>query len=687
MNLFSFHPLGVPGVLGRCAACLLAVALLAACTGSEDDDAYAAITSAPFTFSETSPDANVVHVLSNTAWRVSWTPATAAAVVEPAAGSGDGVFRIVDMPRGMTLHFDVSTPDGPTGRPVAVTRSAGQEQYMLELTPPKTLKFDPANPSANVVGVTCNTAWVAEPSSPSLTISPSRGVNDGTITVTGIPAGESHTLTVTAGEGEKAVVRSITVTRDADDVPTKTLYYDNFDKTDIASGWADAGGWENASGEGAQGVCYAARQVRVYNNSYGSQGRYTGASGRNYLQMYFDYDAYFIIRNIRVAGERKFTLRLGAAFRSENCTIAVCGDKGIYKTLAYTGASAYNTWQGVSIDFSLAAPTEKLSILFTTVLPKQSAGVKFDDVKLTTSAAAGQQIDLDRPTYTYAWPEVPQYPANMSDYVIATCKAATVASGQVVRNYTYCYDIRRHQPLWIAHPQHRCYSEGGVERSDNPWAPSPEMTDAQQAIIYPTDGNTNAVVSGEGTGGYQWGRGHMLASSYRGGAGSELNVQTFRSGNVAAQASGANSVFQTLWGAAETKIFDEYVCQDTLYCVSGAYFGDERNTAMDASWINGSGVVGHRPGYAKSCVVPTHFYKLLLRTRSGNTGKAIQQCQPSELQAVGFWFENTDTGSPAVLGTAQMKSVAEIERLTGQTFFPEADPAVKASYNASDWGF
>ncbi|WP_418982110.1 DNA/RNA non-specific endonuclease [Alistipes sp.] len=673
--------------LGCLRAWLPCAALLAlSCSRSVDDDAYAALATVPFDFSETAAETNVVSVLSNTSWQVCWTPATAAAVVEPASGEGNGVFRIVDMPRGATLRFDVCTAAGPTGRPVAVTRRAEAGGYTLSLTPGDVLHFDPNAPAANVIAVGCNTKWVAAPSSPSLVVTPLSGSGDGTIAVTDIPAGESHTLTVTAGEGAEAVVRRITVTREAA-AQTRTLYYDDFDRTDIASGWADAGGWEHAAGDGAGSVGYAVRQVRVYNNAYGSAGRYPAASGCNYMQLYFDYDAYFLIRDIAVQGEQRFTLSLGAAFEAANCTIAVAGDKGFYKELAYTGAPAYNTWQRISVDFSIAAPTERLSILITPVLPKQSSGVKFDDVRLATSASAGQLLDLERPTLSYAWPELPERPADGAGYVIATCYAPTVASRQQVRNYTCCYDIRRHQPLWIAHPQHRCYSEGGVARSDNPWAPSPEMTDAEQAIIYPLGGGTNAVVSGEGNDGYQWTRGHMLASSYRGGAGSELNTQTFRSGNIAAQASADGSVFQMLWAAAESRILDQYVCQDTLYCVSGAYFGDEGKTAMDASWINASNWVGHRAGYAKTVVVPTHFYKLLLRTKNGHTGKAIQQCRPEELQAVGFWFENADAGASTAFGTAQMKSVQEIERLTGQTFFPEVDAAVKAQYNAADWDF
>ena len=182
----------------------------------------------------------------------------------------------------------------------------------------------------------------------------------------------------------------------------------------------------------------------------------------------------------------------------------------------------------------------------------------------------------------------------------------------------------------------------------------------------------------------------MLASSYRGCGDknnpAEINVQTFYSSNIAAQRSG-DCAFQTLWGAAERKIQDNYVCADTLYVVSGAHFANEKITATDANIFSLSSL-------CKTCIVPTHFYKIVLRTKSGSTGKSIQECSASELKAVGFWFSNTDTdeqtgSATPTLGKVHLRSVAEIERLTGNEFdfFPEVPDEVKQSFNPSDWGF
>lgn len=311
----------------------------------------------------------------------------------------------------------------------------------------------------------------------------------------------------------------------------------------------------------------------------------------------------------------------------------------------------------------------------------------------TVKVSPGDQVSPN-PTHEYNWAEMPKKSNSKSDYVYRTHWSTTYTSKQRVRNYSYCYDVRRHSPMWIAHPQHAIYQEGGKTRPDkDPWARDPYLTDSQSAIMYPVDGYTCSLRTYEyGTYGdyYQWQRGHMLASSYRGCGDkynpAEINKQTFYSANIAAQCQN-DSAFQTLWSAAERKIQDSYVCADTLYVVSGAHFANENTTAVDAR-------VDKFPELYKTCIVPTHFYKIILRTKKGNTGKAIQECSADELKAVGFWFENADTdgqtgSATPTLSKVHMRSVDEIEELTGNefNFFPDIPESVEASFNASEWGF
>ena len=71
--------------------------------------------------------------------------------------------------------------------------------------------------------------------------------------------------------------------------------------------------------------------------------------------------------------------------------------------------------------------------------------------------------------------------------------------------------------------------------------------------------------------------------------------------------------------------------------------------------------------------MPTHQFKMALRTKSGSTGKRIQQCTADELQAVGFWIE-TFTDSPETSARAELRRIAVpvsfIEEKMGMTFFP-----------------
>ena len=73
-----------------------------------------------------------------------------------------------------------------------------------------------------------------------------------------------------------------------------------------------------------------------------------------------------------------------------------------------------------------------------------------------------------------------------------------------------------------------------------------------------------------------------------------------------------------------------------------------------------------------------------MRTRDGATGKRIADCKASELKAIGFWVAN-ENGQQ--LGRQLCRSVAEIEKETGFTFFPDADTSVKAQNSPEQWGF
>ncbi len=105
--------------------------------------------------------------------------------------------------------------------------------------------------------------------------------------------------------------------------------------------------------------------------------------------------------------------------------------------------------------------------------------------------------------------------------------------------------------------------------------------------------------------------------------------------------------------------------------VSGVYFANDNTTVTDQS--------------GKTCVVPTNFYRVLMRSKAGDTGKPLWELPADQIQCVGFWFENR--AYPSGKPSANMTSVAEIERKVEFKFFANVPQAPKDTYDKSDWDF
>ena len=143
--------------------------------------------------------------------------------------------------------------------------------------------------------------------------------------------------------------------------------------------------------------------------------------------------------------------------------------------------------------------------------------------------------------------------------------------------------------------------------------------------------------------------------------------ETFYMSNMTPQ---LNRLNQDMWAKLEAKVRVNK-CSDTLYVVTGAYFGSNATTTFD--------------GAGNTVAVPTNYYKVLLRTKTGSTGKAIQDCTDDELISIGFWVEQKSYGNiepPRSICT----TVADIEQKTGFTFFPKVSATVKKQNNPTQWG-
>ena len=319
---------------------------------------------------------------------------------------------------------------------------------------------------------------------------------------------------------------------------------------------------------------------------------------------------------------------------------------------------------------------------------ERSASVKIVSGSASETVAVKQAGAAPHKVYSYA--ELPVLDKSDANCCFGTLYANTVNSKKRVRNYSFCYDTRRHNPVWVAFPMHSIYAEGKGRSKDeagnDPWMQYPGLDIKDQSIIWDIGGDgymywsaSSSILSGG-----SWTKGHLCMSSSRAGAGSELNLQTFYPVNIAPQSNAyaGAGIFGNLWSKTEDLHwqYGSQVCPDTLYVVAGCYYANDDNIEYDAcSWNSLS-------TYSKACVMPTHQYKILLRTKGGNTGKKVQECSASELKAIGFWFDSVlPTGASESISDYAL-SVADIEKRTGITFFPDIPSEVKKEFSTSFWG-
>ena len=284
---------------------------------------------------------------------------------------------------------------------------------------------------------------------------------------------------------------------------------------------------------------------------------------------------------------------------------------------------------------------------------------------LTLTQRAAGFIDYDR-----SWGEQPEYRSDDA-YIYKTYYATFVSNqffpGGKLRNYSVCYDVDRHISHWVAYPIFKKVYETPVLSRVNDFNYDPN----DQLPVIPTRDQQYIGTGGNGRGYGAWGydRGHMLpqASRYNN---YEPNRMTYYGTNMMPQNSTLN---QNIWASLEGKVrgWGGLQTYDTLYVVTGAAFKSTKT--ID----NANGPIA----------VPSHCWKVLLRQR-GNQNRQISQFKADELKTIGFVFTNDDAGAATSIDSA-VRSVKEIEELTGFKFFRNLDPAeadaVKSQKNLADW--
>ncbi len=320
-----------------------------------------------------------------------------------------------------------------------------------------------------------------------------------------------------------------------------------------------------------------------------------------------------------------------------------------------------------------------------------SATIRFSD-GYTNTFRIKQLAKGDNSEYNREWGEQPEYSNSGNANLVHKTYFTTLSNGKRVRNYSICFDTEKKVAHWVAYPIHSSYTNYPNYDADtsggrtNAWAFDDAVTEysatsnSHYTILRYDYTNpkidakyqANIVSGGFGNNslGERLDRGHMLPSASR-LASYQTNAQTFYATNIMPQQSDFN---QKVWGTLEGKVRDAK-CSDTIFVVTGTLF---KNSPTFTS-------------RERTITRPSHCFKLLLRTKSGTTRKKISDIKSaSELKCIAFLFENTTAGASTSISQA-VTSVAEIEELSGFTFFRNLDPSiadeVKRQKNLSDWGF
>lgn len=231
-----------------------------------------------------------------------------------------------------------------------------------------------------------------------------------------------------------------------------------------------------------------------------------------------------------------------------------------------------------------------------------------------------------------------------------------------IRNYSVCFSSTHHCPLWVAAPRHSSY-KGSSGRTEA-YKADPDI---------PSSIQYSSKSVGDGCN-----KGHMLSSASR-TISSACNQQVFYYSNIAPQYSDGYNTGGGGWNLVED-FADGQVCSDTLYQVIGCYF-EKYTDAYGYSASPKKISFGGRSDV--SC--PTMFYTVLLRTKKGNSGKAVSACSASELQCVALVRSHNSGLKGQKVSSKEMMSVSDLEKITGFKYFVNVPNAPKDSFNSNDW--
>ena len=283
----------------------------------------------------------------------------------------------------------------------------------------------------------------------------------------------------------------------------------------------------------------------------------------------------------------------------ENCAVVLTARQGMSYAATIIADDDWCKWGNFKTDTAGEMPAEHSKSLFLYFSKNFSNAdreativVDFSDGKSFVLTLKQKWADASV-AFEREWAELPKCKNNSNFHY--RHYVAPLGSRSSVRNYTMCFDRTKKAALWVAYPIHSLYLIGSANRDYSKFIKEPSIPSQDQP-------NLSKSYSG------RYDRGHQIAAADR-KCSQEMMDQTFYWTNMTPQYYNFN---QKLWGNLEGAVRNEK-CADTLYVVTGCYFDGERHSSIDATTSAGG----------LTCPIPTHYYKLLLRTVKGNTGKAI----------------------------------------------------------------
>ena len=269
------------------------------------------------------------------------------------------------------------------------------------------------------VDITANSDWKVEVDVDWVTVTPANGTGDAKITVAVAmnDTGAARETTVkvialhkTYGNWEtKKIALKQSASNDTP-VTEELLYSDNFDGEEATKEYGSGTSWPyidqfpqfaNPEGPAAENVTYSGSGVSVRANST-SNSSYSDYAGSGSNNIFFGGGAYFQVNDIALDaaqlnykmtfGSEKYTQDGDSTFKPEEVIVSISKNGTEWAALEYTYAGTEpGRWNVATVDFTLAAGTDKLYIKFEA---KVASVYRLDDVKFYVGNG-GQTVDLD----------------------------------------------------------------------------------------------------------------------------------------------------------------------------------------------------------------------------------------------------------------------------------------------------